>query len=103
MRLHEAACGASSGIVPVGPETYSVSEMRAEAIGGSARAADVALGEAAGFYQHQGLGGFAQPAARRRSSRILLAYRPCCYIPVRRGGRLLHRLFWRRDSSPVTR
>ena len=49
-----SACGASSGIVPVGPETYSVSEMRAEAIGGGGRAADVALGEAAGFCQHQG-------------------------------------------------
>ena len=49
-----SACGASSGIVPVGPDTYSVSEMRAAAIGGGARAEDVALSEAAGFCRRQG-------------------------------------------------
>ena len=51
-----AACGASSGVVPVGLDTYAVSEMRAEAIGGGARAQAAVLTEAAGFCQQQGRG-----------------------------------------------
>ena len=49
-----AACGASSGVVPVGLDTYALSEMRAEAIGGGARAQAAVLTEAAGFCQQQG-------------------------------------------------
>ncbi len=49
-----AACGASSGVVPVGIDAYAVSEMRAEAIGGGARAQAAVLTEAAGFCQQQG-------------------------------------------------
>ena len=49
-----AACGATTGIVPVGPGTYAVSEMRAQALGGGARAQQLVLAEAAGFCQQQG-------------------------------------------------
>ncbi len=51
-----SGCGASSGIVPVAPGTYAVSEMRAQAIGGGLRAEAVVLAEAGGFCQAQGLG-----------------------------------------------
>ena len=49
-----SGCGASSGIVPLGPNTYSLYEMRAEAIGGGARAHEIVLAEAEGFCQQQG-------------------------------------------------
>ena len=49
-----SACGSTSGIVPVGPDTYALSEMRAEALGGGARAQEAVLAEAAGFCQQQG-------------------------------------------------
>ena len=49
-----AACGASSGVVPVGLDTYALAEMRPEAIGGGARAQAAVLTEAAGFCQRQG-------------------------------------------------
>ena len=48
------ACGASSGIVPVGIDTYAVSEMRSQALGGGAQARAIVLAEAAGFCQQQG-------------------------------------------------
>ena len=48
------ACGASSGIVPIGPDTYGLTEMRAEAAGGGERAREAVLAEAAGFCQQQG-------------------------------------------------
>ncbi len=47
-------CGASSGIVPVGPDTYAVTEMRAAAIGGGPRAQAAILAEAGGFCEQQG-------------------------------------------------
>lgn len=47
------SCGATSGIVPVGPGTYAVSEMRPEAFGGGPRAQQLVLAEAAGFCQRQ--------------------------------------------------
>ncbi len=50
-----SACGASSGVVPVAPGTYAVSEMRAQAIGGGPRAQAVVLAEAGGFCRAQGL------------------------------------------------
>ena len=49
-----SACGATSGIVPVGNDTYFVSEMRAQAIGGGGQAETVALAEAASFCQQRG-------------------------------------------------
>jgi hypothetical protein len=49
-----AGCGATTGIVPVAPSTYAVSEMRAPALGGGAEARRVALAEADGFCRQQG-------------------------------------------------
>ena len=49
-----SACGATSGIIPVGPDTYALTEMRSQALGGGARAHEVVLAEAAGFCQQQG-------------------------------------------------
>ncbi len=49
-----SACGATSGIVAVGPGTFLVSEMRAEALGGGARAREIVLAEAAEFCGQQG-------------------------------------------------
>ncbi len=40
--------------MPLGPNTYSLYEMRAESIGGGARAHEVVLAEAEGFCQQQG-------------------------------------------------
>ena len=54
--LAVTACGASSGVVPVAPGTYVVSEMRAQAIGGGPRAQAAVLAEADGFCRAQGLG-----------------------------------------------
>ena len=48
------ACGAASGIVPIGPDTYTVSEMRSEALGGGAQAHAAVVAEMAGFCQQQG-------------------------------------------------
>ena len=56
LALGLAGCGATSGIIPVGPGMYVVSEMRAEALGGGARAREVVLAEAAGFCHQQGRG-----------------------------------------------
>ncbi len=50
-----AGCGLSSGIVPIGPGVYALSEMRAPVRGGGAEAHRVVLTEATGFCQQQGL------------------------------------------------
>ena len=49
-----AACGASSGIVPIAPDTYTLSEMRSQAVGGGPAAQGAVLAEAAGFCRQQG-------------------------------------------------
>ncbi len=49
-----AGCALSSGIVPIGPDTYVLSELRAEAAGGGPEAQRVVLAEATGFCQQQG-------------------------------------------------
>lgn len=49
-----SACTGSSGIVLVGPDTYGLTEMRAQAAGGGERAQQVVLAEARGFCQQQG-------------------------------------------------
>ena len=50
-----AGCGLSSGIVPIGPGVYALSEMRAPVRGGGAEAHRVVLTEATGFCQQHGL------------------------------------------------
>ncbi len=47
-------CASSTGIVPTGPDTYFLSEMRAPAIGGGAEAQRVVLAEASAFCAQQG-------------------------------------------------
>lgn len=49
-----AACVANSGIIPVGPNTYTVSEMRAPVMGGGAAARQAVVAEAAAFCTRQG-------------------------------------------------
>ena len=49
-----AGCGAGTGIVPVGPDTYAVSEMRAPALGGGPEAERAVLAEAGAFCAQQG-------------------------------------------------
>ena len=51
-----AGCGLGSGIVPVGPGVYAVSEMRAPVRGGGAEAHRAVVAEATGFCQRQGRG-----------------------------------------------
>jgi hypothetical protein len=47
-------CSLTSGIVPIGPNTYVLSEMRAPVRGGGAEAQRVVLAEADGFCRRQG-------------------------------------------------
>jgi hypothetical protein len=47
-------CALSSGIRPVGPDAYTVSEVRAPVRGGGAEAERVVLAEATSFCQAQG-------------------------------------------------
>lgn len=53
LALAVAACTGTTGILPVGPDTYTLSEMRAPVLGGGARAHDAVLSEAASFCQAQ--------------------------------------------------
>jgi hypothetical protein len=50
-----AGCAGSTGVFPVAPGIWSVSEMRAPALGGGAEAQRVALIEADGFCRTFGL------------------------------------------------
>ena len=54
LALLVTGCAITSGIVPVGPNTYAVSEMRAPVRGGGQEARRVVLAEANGFCQRQG-------------------------------------------------
>ena len=54
LALLVAGCATTTGIVPVGPNTYAVSEMRAPVRGGGLEARRVVLAEANGFCQQQG-------------------------------------------------
>ena len=47
-------CALSSGIVTVGPDTYSLSELRAPVRGGGAEAERVVLARASSFCEQQG-------------------------------------------------
>ena len=49
-----ASCSLTSGIVPIGPDTYVLSELRAPVRGGGAEAQRVVLAEADGFCRLQG-------------------------------------------------
>jgi len=51
-----AGCGSTTGIVPIGPDTYVLSEMRAPVLGGGPEARRVVMAEASGFCQRQGRG-----------------------------------------------
>ena len=52
--LLTSGCTGTSGIIPVGPDTYTVSEMRAPLVGGGPAARDAVLAEAAAFCSSQG-------------------------------------------------
>ena len=54
LALAVTGCAATFGIVPVGPNTYAVSEMRAPVRGGGAEARRVVLAEANGVCAQQG-------------------------------------------------
>ncbi len=49
-----AGCATGSGIVPIGPDTYTVSELRAPVRGGGAEARRVVLAESEAFCRQQG-------------------------------------------------
>jgi hypothetical protein len=50
-----AACATTTGIVPVGPDTFLLSEMRAPAAGGGPEAQRAVLAEATAFCAAHGL------------------------------------------------
>lgn len=54
MPLLLGACAFSTGIVPIGPDTYSLSEMRAPVRGGGPEARRAVLADGAGFCARQG-------------------------------------------------
>ena len=54
MAVALGGCALTSGIVPIGPGTYVLSEMRAPVRGGGAEAQRVVLAEADGFCRQQG-------------------------------------------------
>ena len=68
---------ASSGIVPVGPDTYTVSELRAPAAGGGPEAARVAIAESAAFCQRQNR--VVVPLALRPDGDPFTPYYPTAY------------------------
>jgi len=49
-----AGCGAGSGIIPVGPDTFALSEMRSPALGGGPEAQRIVLAEANAFCRQRG-------------------------------------------------
>jgi hypothetical protein len=49
-----AGCAGTSGILPIGPDTYALSEMRAPVVGGGAEARRAVLADAAAFCSAQG-------------------------------------------------
>jgi hypothetical protein len=46
-------CGSTTGIVPVGPDTYALSEMRAPVLGGGLEARRIVMAKAIEFCQQQ--------------------------------------------------
>ena len=47
-------CAAGSGVIPVGPDTYTLSELRAPAAGGGPAARQAAVSRSAAFCRAQG-------------------------------------------------
>ncbi len=72
-----SGCGSTTGVVPVAPGTYAVSEMRAPALGGGAEARRVALAEADGFCRRQG--GVPVPLAVRPDGDPYTPYYPTAF------------------------
>ncbi len=72
-----SGCGSSTGIQPVAPGLYAVSEMRAPALGGGEEARRVALAEAAAFCRRQG--GTSSPLALRPDGDPLTPYYPTAF------------------------
>jgi hypothetical protein len=54
LALSLAGCATTTGIVPVGPDTYLVSEMRVPAVGGGPEAQRAVLAEATAFCAARG-------------------------------------------------
>ncbi len=77
LALPVAGCGATSGVVPVGPDTYFVSEMRAPVLGGGVEARRLVLAEASAFCQQQGR--VALPLALRPGGDPFTRYYPTAY------------------------
>ena len=72
-----SACVASSGIVPVGPDIYTVSELRAPAAGGGPEAARVVMAESAAFCARQNRA--VVPLALRPDGDPFTPYYPTAY------------------------
>ncbi len=49
-----AACAGSSGVIPIGPDTFALSEMRAPAVGGGPAAQHAVLATATRFCRSHG-------------------------------------------------
>ena len=79
-----SGCGSTTGIVPVGPGTFAVSEMRAPALGGGAEARRAALAEADGFCRRQG--GAMAPLAVRPDGDPYTPYFPTAFDVTFRCG-----------------
>lgn len=47
-------CHASSGVIPIGPDTYTVSELRAPIVGGGPAARDAVVADADAFCRAHG-------------------------------------------------
>ena len=72
-----AGCAASSGIVPIGLDTYTVSELRAPAAGGGPEAARIVMAESAAFCQSQNR--IVLPLALRPDGDPFTPYYPTAY------------------------
>ncbi len=75
-----AGCGTTTGIVPVGPDTYTVSEMRSPVLGGGGEARRVVLTEADAFCRRQGRS--LQPLSLRPDGDPYTPYYPTAFDAV---------------------
>ena len=71
------ACTATSGVVPLGPDTYGVSEMRAPLAGGGQAARAAVVAEAAAFCTR--LGRTVVPLALRPDGDPFTPYYPTAF------------------------
>src|ERR1700741_4038406 len=77
MALSLVGCATSTGIIPIAPGIYSVSEMRAPVLGGGAEARRVVLDEANYFCQSQAL--FFKPLDLRPDGDSRTPYYPTAF------------------------